>query len=271
MKVLITGAAGFLGRRLTRALLAANTTISDVSRIIAVDTTMSPIDDLRVDWRVGTVTDADFVAYVDTPVLFPIDSLPPTHSFVGPPLWEPTVPLPAWWGDLRQDRPLVYVTLGSSGQASLLPAVVHALCSLEASIVIATAARARLPALPPNAYSADFLPGVQVARQADVVVCNGGSLTSYQALSGGTPVIGVASNLDQFLNMQAVEGIGAGVTLRADRFRPAELVGAARRVLATPTFETSARRVADWCSEHPFAPAIRRVLQDIAQARGTRH
>ena len=51
-----------------------------------------------------------------------------------------------------------------------------------------------------------------------MVICNGGSLTSYQALAAGKPIIGLPSNLDQFLNMQALERSGAGVGIRADRF-----------------------------------------------------
>ena len=47
----------------------------------------------------------------------------------------------------------------------------------------------------------------------------------------GVPVIGVASNLDQFLNMQAIERAGAGLTLRADHYSKDRLVGAVDRLL----------------------------------------
>ena len=206
-------------------------------------------------------TDADFVAYADAPGLFPISNLPATHCFIGPALWEPPVPFPRWWDELSENRPMVYVTFGSSGQASLLPAVARTLGTLDASLVIATAGRARLPAPPPNAHVADFVPGTQVARRAGVVVCNGGSLTCYQALSAGVPVIGIVSNLDQFLNMQAVERMGAGLSLRADRFTTAELLRAVRQVLSDPRYRTRAKPVADWCAEHPLPRAARELLQ----------
>ena len=61
MNVLVTGAAGFLGRRLARALLAGARGLPAVSRLIAVDTARSDIDDVRVDRRVGSITDAEFV------------------------------------------------------------------------------------------------------------------------------------------------------------------------------------------------------------------
>ena len=207
-------------------------------------------------------TDGDFVAYVDAPALFPIEALPATHRFVGPALWEPPASLPPWWEALSQDRPIVYVTFGSSGQATLLPSVVETLSTLDASIMIATADRTRLPILPPNAYVAEFLPGTQAAKRANVVVCNGGSPTSYQALAAGVPVVGIASNLDQFLNMQALERIGAGLSFRADRFRPPELLHAVNLLLTDEGFKRNAKRVQAWCADHSFASTIRDFLRD---------
>ena len=64
MKILITGAGGFLGRRLARALLAGAPGLPEVSTLVAVDTAASPIDDPRVDWRAGTITDDAFTASI---------------------------------------------------------------------------------------------------------------------------------------------------------------------------------------------------------------
>lgn len=64
MKVLITGAAGFLGRRLARAVLGAPKGFEGISTLTAVDTTACPIDDPRVERRVGSVTDDAFVGSV---------------------------------------------------------------------------------------------------------------------------------------------------------------------------------------------------------------
>jgi nucleoside-diphosphate-sugar epimerase len=62
MKILITGAAGFLGRRLATALVAGAPGLPEVSALIAVDTSACPIDDPRIDCRIGTITDDGFVA-----------------------------------------------------------------------------------------------------------------------------------------------------------------------------------------------------------------
>jgi nucleoside-diphosphate-sugar epimerase len=64
MKILITGAGGFLGRRLHRALLAGAPGLPEVSTLVAVDTAASSIDDPRVVWRAGTITDDAFTASI---------------------------------------------------------------------------------------------------------------------------------------------------------------------------------------------------------------
>ena len=64
MKVLVTGAAGFLGSRIINALLAGTGSLLEVSRIVAADTSACPIADPRVDSRTGTIVDPQFIAAI---------------------------------------------------------------------------------------------------------------------------------------------------------------------------------------------------------------
>lgn len=64
MKILVTGAAGFLGRRVARALLAGAPGLPKISRLVAVDTEACPIDDPRVDSKIGTITDDRFTSSI---------------------------------------------------------------------------------------------------------------------------------------------------------------------------------------------------------------
>ena len=83
-------------------------------------------------------------------------------------------------------------------------------------VMLATAGRAAVEGDGRSLFAADYLPGAEASKRADLVICNGGSPTSTQALLQGRPVLGVASNLDQFLNIRAVQARGAGRGLRAD-------------------------------------------------------
>jgi nucleoside-diphosphate-sugar epimerase len=64
MKILVTGAAGFLGSRLARALLAGAPGLPKVSKLVTVDTEACPIDDPRVDCKTGTITDDHFTSSI---------------------------------------------------------------------------------------------------------------------------------------------------------------------------------------------------------------
>jgi UDP:flavonoid glycosyltransferase YjiC (YdhE family) len=189
-------------------------------------------------------TDADHTLYADAAELFPPVNMPVEHSYIGPVTWSPPIPTPDWWDELPQDKPLVYVTLGSSGQGQLLPLVLEALASLPVTVLAATAGNIDLASVPPNARVARFLPGEAAARRAALVVCNGGSPTCHQALVAGVPVLGIASNLDQFLNMDGIMRAGAGTLLRADRLKAAQVWSAASMLLDSPATAEAARVVA---------------------------
>ena len=192
-----------------------------------------------------TYTDADRTLYADIPQLFPPHGMPAAHAYLGAVIWAPPLDLPDWWQrpELSSGRPIVYVTLGSSGQGQLLPRVLRALAPLPVTVLAATAGTIRVDAVPPNAFVAPFLPGDAAARRASLVICNGGSPTSQQALTAGVPVIGIAGNLDQFLNMHGITGAGAGLLLRADRFQETTLRHAATRMLDDGQARLAARQL----------------------------
>ena len=178
-------------------------------------------------------TDADHTLYADSPRMFPTENLPPHHRYLGPIIWSPPVALPEWWNKLPPDRPVIYLTLGSSGQASLTQVVLDALADLPVTVVASMAGAAMAPRCPANVYLADYLPGAEAAARSKLVVCNGGSPTSHQALAAGVPVLGIASNMDQFLNMRAITEANAGAVMRADRLRASNVRRLVLQLLAS--------------------------------------
>jgi len=219
-------------------------------------------------------TAGDYTAYADIPELMPTFDLPPTHRYIGPVLWSPAVGLPGWWADLPGDRPVIYATPGSSGDADMLRVVLDALSDLSVTVIGATAGRAALMPLPSNAFVADFLPGIEAARRSALVICNGGSPTTYQALSGGVPVLALASNnMDQHLNMEAVVGAGAGLVLRSRGVTGEAIRSSVERMLTEERFRLRAGELAEHsrsCDEQlRFSSLIEEVVTASAQAAST--
>lgn len=126
--------------------------------------------------------------------------------------------------------------------------VLNGLADLPVTVIAATADRSDLDNIPANAYVADYPPGEAAAARSDVVICNGGSLTTQQALVAGVPVLGIASNLDQHLNMQAIEAAGAGLLLRTERLKARSVSAAVRQLLDRPGYRQSAQELAR-CSD----------------------
>lgn len=206
---------------------------------------LAPLPDVRYAY-----TDADWTLYADTPVLVPTRNLPRAHRYIGPILWSPDVPLPEWWEQLPA-RPLAYVTLGSSGRAALLPTVLDALEKAGFATVVATAGRSEVASIPGRRYVCAYLPGEAACARADLVVCNGGSPTAYQGLSLGKPILGLCSNLDQFLSMGCVERAGAGLALRAST-ADADVIGErVRRLRDDPAYAGAARKVREEFDSYP--------------------
>jgi UDP:flavonoid glycosyltransferase YjiC (YdhE family) len=170
---------------------------------------------------------------------------PAGHHFLGPVLWAPPFVLPDWWAALPADRPVVYANLGSSGGLDGLSAALRALAPCRWTVVAATAGGRLETPLPPDAaaqvHLAAYLPGDHATARADLVICNGGSMTCQQALLAGRPVLGIAGNMDQFMNMSAVVAAGAGICLRADRLDAGRLRAACDALLGDPAYRSAAR------------------------------
>jgi UDP:flavonoid glycosyltransferase YjiC (YdhE family) len=219
----------------------------------------APVDAVRkrrglapIGGLLEVLTHGDHTLYPDDPVLTPVSGAPPSHHFLGPVIWQPdnaaVSELASGVADFAGQAaangvPLVYVTLGSSGDLEVLPHVITALGRLPVRAVVATAGRLQLRALPPNVRAEAYVRGSDLARRARVVVSNGGSTTGYQALAEGVPVLGIPSNLDQFLATEAIVVAGAGSLVKARRATPEAIAAALQSLLDDPEKRQGAQRI----------------------------
>ncbi|HNI20633.1 MAG TPA: glycosyltransferase, partial [Nitrospira sp.] len=243
--------------------------IFDAVRPLAFALHCRPMDALRRHYGLPPLgpdlrrvyTDADLDLFCDLPEFYNAPPQIPGGAFIGPVQWSPPVSLPAWWAQIDGSRPIVYLTLGSSGDPGLLPRLVGALSRLDITLLVASAGAPVGPARD-NVLHADYLPGDCVVDRADLVVCNGGSPTCGQAFAAGVPVLGIPGNLDQFLNMYYVERKGLGLTLRSTQL-PDAVPTACHRILEDTAYRESARGVALLMERSSTAVRLREALAPL--------
>ena len=216
------------------------------------------------DWF-RAYTDADFTLYADARELVPTTDLPASHAYLGPILWSPDVPLPAWWNDLPADRPVIYATMGSSGDPTVLELILDALADLPVTVVATTAGHSRGFSAPANSRLVDYAPGDQLAARADLMICNGGSLTAYQSLISGKPLLGIASHMDQHLSMAYVQKAGVGKMLRSEALTATTLRRTAEQLLADPAMQQRARNLSRALAAYDPAQRLSQILERVTR------
>jgi UDP:flavonoid glycosyltransferase YjiC (YdhE family) len=96
-----------------------------------------------------------------------------------------------------------------------LPIILQTLSTMALTVICVTAQKSDFKTHYPNVFVADFLPAEAAVKKADVVICNGGSPMVYQSLVENKAVIGIPSNLDQYLMMSVLLQTNKGQIIRA--------------------------------------------------------
>ncbi len=189
-----------------------------------------------------------------------------TATFIGPISWSPAAN--ASLELTTAGRPLVYVTMGSSGDIGVLGSVIEAVGSFDCDIVVSTAGRSvpgKVRASSTRLF--DYLPGEQVCEPASLLSATGEAPRPTRHWPRGSPLLGIASNMDQFLNMRAVEEFGAGILVRGDRARPERIRTAAQALLTHPAFAARARALAASTAARQASRPITHSIRTPAAAR----
>jgi MGT family glycosyltransferase len=176
--------------------------------------------------------------------------LPENFVRVGPIHWEPALSEPEWLGTWTVARPVIYVTLGSTGHPLLFRRLLDVLGRTPYRVILTTGGQIGLAPdeVPANVRVETFLPGRLVMEQSDLVICHGGAGTVYQAITAGTPCLIIATHFEQELLGQEIEEHGAGRLLTLPE------------VLAEET--TLPRTLAEMLAHHAeYARNMRRLQQ----------
>lgn len=192
------------------------------------------------------------VAITSAPFIDPAAGLPEHWSYVGPLAWS--APSEAGSPPIeRGERPLVYVTQGSTGDPGLLRYAVAELAGEDVDVLAATGGLcdpAELRTMGPRVRAAELLPNRECLEAADIAVVHGGHLTFCEALRAGTPMVVLPYRVDQIGRVNRAERLGVGAAVWPLPRGGGAVRAAVRRVLGSPRYARRsadlARRLEDW-------------------------
>jgi UDP:flavonoid glycosyltransferase YjiC (YdhE family) len=215
---------------------------------------LAPIGDL-----LDVLTFGDFVLYPDPPEMVDLRGLPTHHHFLGAIAWAASGAPPEGWGEAVAP---IYATMGSSGDYRCVPVLLRALARLPVEVLLATADGQVPNPLPKNVRAVSFVNGQMACMRARLVIHNGGSSTGYQALTAGVPVLGIPSNLDQYLASERICAQRAGLMLRSGSLVEEDVVSSVQSLLGEPDFLANAARLQLVFARHDAGENFRRFVAE---------
>jgi UDP:flavonoid glycosyltransferase YjiC (YdhE family) len=199
------------------------------------------------------LTGKDLTLLADIPEYFPTRNLPGDYHYIGPLTWRQEIKTPSWWPPVKRGKPLIYVTMGTTGIGDFFDRAIESLKSSELSAVITTGGqKGDLTAIEGRIYVEDYLDGDLMMKECDLVVCHGGNGTIYQALQQGKPVLGIPTIPDQQYNMRRVCALDVGKMLSIDNFirNPQSLLGVVDSIVNNARYYRNAERLQEMLSTY---------------------
>jgi len=149
----------------------------------------------------------------------------------------------------------ILVTMGSSGTKDFLLAAIRALRMEKqdnwTAVVLAAPAICSLDEVlavtnddPRLLVTDKFIPAPEAMALADMIIMHGGQGTVQAAIAAGTPMVGVALQVEQQTNLDIVMDYGAGIRIQRRRWNPQNIQRAVNRVLTIPRYKSRAMELA---------------------------
>ncbi|MBD8078485.1 glycosyltransferase [Cellulosimicrobium arenosum] len=234
-----------------------------------------PLDGFFLSWPAH----ADAIAQLTVEEFeYPRPDVTTPVRFVGPPSASGGAggpALPAWWGDLDGSRPVVHVTQGTVANEDLgqliLPTI-RALADEDVLVVAATGGRPveALGTLPANARAAEYLPYDALLPLTSAYATNGGYGGVHHALRHGVPIVVAGKTEDKAEVAARVAWSGAGVRLRTNQPRPAQVRRAVRRVLDDAAYAAASARIGERIAASPGTDGVVDVVEQLTHVGGAR-
>jgi UDP:flavonoid glycosyltransferase YjiC (YdhE family) len=198
--------------------------------------------------------------------------LPEGFHRVGPIVWEPSKPVPAWVGELDRTQPALLVNFGSTGHPDLFRATFAELADRPYQVMLATCGQIDVSdfEVPSNFFVEKFLPVAQMMGIADLVIYHGGAGTFQQLIRAGVPGVVIATHWDQeYAGVVSRErGLGPYLTMREVLSSPGRLSGVVDGLIADlPSYRERARGVSEALDPYDGAKAAAEHLEAFLGGR----
>ena len=147
----------------------------------------------------------------DLPDLFPQKQLPVNYTFTGPLIYNYQQEEEEWLSQLNKERPVIVVTMGSSGEWTHLSFLNSPYYS---KYIIITAGDNAHVLFAPHIIPKRFVNLSAVLQKADLMICHGGNGTIYSGISNKVFMLCLSSHFEQEWNIAALEKNGYGKSAR---------------------------------------------------------
>jgi UDP:flavonoid glycosyltransferase YjiC (YdhE family) len=155
--------------------------------------------------------------------------------------------LPSVFGRLPEDRPVVYLSMGSIGPLSsrfmprsteIYEEIFTALAGLECSVIAALPSRYEplFPSLPPHVHTLPWVPQSLVLEHVDLFITHGGLNSIRDTITCGVPQVLLPFFADHPGNARRCAELGTGIPIDPTTVTAAEVFSACERVLADPSY-----------------------------------
>ena len=176
------------------------------------------------------------------------DDFDESFEFVGPSIAARDETL-----DFSMDHgsgPLVYISLGTvfNVNPAFYGQCVEAFRDTDRRVVLSVGAQVdvdRLPQIPDNFVVRNYVPQLQILREADVFITHGGMNSVSEGLWYGVPLVVIPQAADQFFVAQRVEALQAGAVLYNRDVSPAALRSIVDRAISDETLRANSARIGE--------------------------
>lgn len=219
---------------------------------------------LRLGWQGEELTNifamlrSDLYLINDLPIFYKKVLFPKEFVFTGPIFSVPTrsdIDDPEIRTILspKNDRLKVFCTLGSSGNKDALIEVIKTfdtpigrewsgiilspkgICPIEEAMSLSQN---------PNVYITDkFVPAFEINKQVDVVICHGGQGTLQTAVMSRTPLVGIATQPEQKINLDNLRDFGSAIRIPRHRWKARHIARCVQEVSRYTSFRDRAQRL----------------------------